>query len=320
MRRLSLGASLLVFAFALVPLAAAGGGLGPDAIFSRAKLVWRTQSEAPFVHLEMRERYVWRDRLHDNWWQVWYRGSDGALALRRTIVAEQENARLRGTPIRIDLRFHNGLAKADTLDTNADADAFPILDPQIAPDSAFGLAPARFVDSQWPGEQYTAPKVALVGTETASPTAAPTPTPIATAAPSPLQTPLRELVRVEAISHDYHIELAGTERLNDTDVYHLTLTPLRDPRVYRLRDLWIDSTTFATLQIALDGLFDGEPYDDARWLVTYIDLDGHRYIQQIRTDDQLRFGMDRFVSGLQFDFVQYDFPPDVPEMMFERYL
>ena len=294
--------------------ASSNAGISPDEIFSRAKSVWRAPMSAPFVQFSLRERYTWRGRTHDNWWQAAYRTRDRALALHRQIVAEQEEARLRGVPIALNLKFHSGFGRADSLDTNADADAFPILDPQIEPDASFGL-------------QRTGTTVALVGppTPSAQPSAAAnlvpeTPEPSSHAAPAPGATPLRVLVTVEAASRDYSIALAGTESFRGTDAYHLTLTPLRDPHVYRLRDLWVDASTFETLQLSVAGLFDGEPYRSARWIVSYVDVGGRPFIQQIRTEEQLRFGMDRYVSGLQYDFVQYSFPPALPDMTFERYL
>jgi hypothetical protein len=314
MRRQSFAALLAVATFPLAalqpPRAAFGDDLSADAIFARAKAAWRARDEPPFVHFNLRERYTWRDRIHDNWWQAYYRQRDDSLALRRTIVAAQEEARMRGTPIALDVHFHNGLARADSLETNADADAFPILDPQIAPNASFGLSPLG----------PRAPQPALGGAVTPSPAPLQTPSPVPSAVPLPQTTVLREVGRVEAVSRDYRIALAGIEQVGTARAYHLTLTPLRDPRVYRLRDVWVDTATFATLQLALDGLFEGEPYASARWIVTYVPIGGSRFIQQIRADGQLRFGMDRYVSGLEFDFVQYDFPADVPDVTFERYL
>jgi len=125
---------------------------------------------------------------------------------------------------------------------------------------------------------------------------------------------------VEAVARDYRIGLAGTERLRYGDAYHLTLEPLHDPRTYRLRDLWIATDGYATLQLTLAGLFEGKPYDDARWTVTYVPLAGRWYVQQIKTDDTLRFGLDRFVNGLEYDFVQYAFPVQIPAINFQRLL
>ncbi|MBC5803131.1 MAG: hypothetical protein GIX03_09105 [Candidatus Eremiobacteraeota bacterium] len=98
------------------------------------------------------------------------------------------------------------------------------------------------------------------------------------------------------------------------------LTPLRQPRLYRLRDLWVDTSDYATVKLDVDGLFQGKPYDDARWTVTYTELDGRPYVQQIKTDDTLRFGFDRYVSGLEYDFVQYDFPQAIAPLEFSHLL
>ncbi|MBD5635548.1 MAG: hypothetical protein IAI49_13815 [Candidatus Eremiobacteraeota bacterium] len=290
------------------PRRARADGLGPEAIFARAKDAWRARSEVPFVTFSLRERYLWRATTHDNWWHVAYRAADGGLALTRLIVPEDEAKRMRGVPISLNFRWHHGAGRADSLDTSSDADAFPILDPLIEPNAAFGLL-----------HREQKPVLALDGRSADA--AAPRPEPSPSASPAPAaDAPLRELAHVEAVSRDYAIAVAGTERIRGADAYHLTLTPLRLPNVNRLRDLWIDATTFETAQLAVHGLFDGKPYQDARWLVSYVELSGRGYVQQIRTEETLRFGLDRFVTGLAYDFVSYDFPSSLPPLAFERLL
>jgi len=280
-----------------------------DEIFARAKAAWRARAEVPFVQYDLRERYTWRATTHDNWWRVAYRSADGALALTRTIVAGDEAQRLRGSPIGLNLNWHHGSTRADSLDTNPGADAFPVLDPLIEPNSSFGLLRRE--------------RAAVLVASGPRPEASLPPAP----APPPSDGPrdaadgsLRELVRVEAVARDYAIVDAGLESIRGADAYHLTLTPLRAPDRNRLRDLWVDRTTSQTLQLAVHGLFDGKPYDDARWVVTYVDFNGRGYVQQIRTDDTLRFGIDRYVSELQYDFVGYEFPETLPPIVFERLL
>ncbi len=292
-----------------------------EAIFKRAKDVWRERREAPYVAYSLLERYSWRSRVHDNWWRGTFRSSDDALSLHRIVVPEQEAARMRGTAIGINLRWHSHGAHADSLDTNPDADAFPVLDPLVEPNASFGLLRHERV-AELAGPRSTvviasaAPATPVV---TASPTTGPEAS--ATAAPSSGGTkPLRQLARVEAVARDYRIALAGSERVHDVDAYHLVLTPLRDPHVYRLRDLWIGAADYATLRLAVEGLFAGRPYDAARWTVTYAYLDGRAYVQQIKTADTLRFGLDRYVDGLEYDFISYEFPPAVASFEFDRML
>jgi hypothetical protein len=111
-----------------------------DAIFASAKGVWRARNAPPFARYSLLERYTWRRRVHDNWWRAAYRDRDRKLSLVRIILPDQEAARMRGMSIGINYRIHNGAAHADSLETNADADAFPILDPLVDPDASFGLS------------------------------------------------------------------------------------------------------------------------------------------------------------------------------------
>ncbi len=289
-----------------------------DDIFARAKDAWRARQSVPFVEYGLLERYTWRNRTHDNWWHADYRVSDHALSLHRIIVAQDEQDRLRGTAFAIHLRTHWGAARAETLETNPNADAFPILDPLMNPDASFGLLRRD-------------PQGQLVGAVTLDPAAEPRalPSPSPSPTPSPqtrigpgvaTDAPLREIARVEAVARDYTIALAGIDRVRATDAYHLVLTPLRQPRRYRLRDLWVDTSDYATVKLDVDGIFQGKPYDDARWTVSYVNLDGRPYVQQIKTDDTLRFGMDRYVAGLEYDFVQYAFPQTIAPLEFTHLL
>ena len=314
-----LAVALVPLACAALATAAGAEAPSPETIFARAKDVWRARSEAPYVTYGLRERYVWRGRTHDNWWQAAYRDRDANVALHRVIVASDEAQRLRGAPIAINLHIHHGAAHADSFDTNPDADAFPILDPLIEPNASFGLlrreAKARLVGSATP-----LPGGAAV-VPTAEPSAPPSRQPAATPSPAPLVTdrPLRELAHVEAVARDYAIGLAGAETVRGEQTYHLTLAPLRDPYVYRLRDIWVDTSSYATVQLAVEGLFEGKPYDAARWIVDYVTFGGRAYVQQIHTDEPLRFGLDRVVTNLQYDFVSYEFPASVPDMTFAHF-
>ncbi len=237
-----------------------------------------------------------------------------------SIVSSSPNRnkqRLRGTALAIHFRTHWGGARADTLETNPNADAFPVLDPLVDPDASFGLL-------------HHDPKATLAGgvplgadapeARAAVPSASP-PSPVPSAlAGAATDAPLREIARVEAVARDYTIALAGIERVRSVDAYHLILTPLRRPHDYRLRDLWVDTTDYATVKLVVDGIFDGKPYDDARWTVDYVNFGGLPYVQQIKTDDTLRFGLDRYVSGLEYDFVQYEFPPTIAPLEFTQLL
>jgi hypothetical protein len=330
-RRLSAALCLLLLGVAPLPGATPDPNTpSADSIFASAKGVWRARSAPPFARYSLLERYTWRRRVHDNWWHVVYRDRDRRLALVRIILPDQEAARMRGTSVGINFRIHNGAAHADTLETNPDADAFPILDPIVDPDASFGLS-RREAQADLGGPRPYGVTMPSPDGSVASPSASPSLEP-ATPLPSALdlatttgagtasatEKPLRELARVEAVARDYRIALAGVERVRDEDAYHLTLVPVREPRTYRLRDLWVATNNYETLRLTVDGLFSGRPYDDARWTVSFVDFGGLAYVGQIRSEETLRFGVDRYVNGLEYDFVDYSFPTDMSPMEFER--
>ncbi|MGH7729260.1 MAG: hypothetical protein ACREM2_10810, partial [Vulcanimicrobiaceae bacterium] len=116
------------------------------------------------------------------------------------------------------------------------------------------------------------------------------------------------------------VSLAGIEALPAGPAYHLVLVPLRDPKIFRLRDLWIATQNDVTEQLAVQGLFSGKPYDGVRWTVRYVEVDERWYIGQIRTTDTLHFGLGRTVDGLEYDFVDYAFPATIPTADFARLL
>jgi hypothetical protein len=260
-----------------------------EKLFAKAKEWWRTRKELPYLEYGALIRYKYKGYVHDNWWQATFRSKDGALHLERLVVLEDEARRLRGFPITIF-----GIRIADT---NAQADAIRPEIPFIEPISNFGLL-----------NRYSS--AVIVSSE-------PTENPLLL--PEPSATPLREVGRVEVNTRDYDVRLVGEESLRYGPAQHLKLTPLHDPKFYRLRDLWIDNATGATVQMTVDGIYNGKPYDGIRWTVRYVPLGGHWYVQQLRGDN-LHFGLDINIEAMEIDFVDYHFPTEVPKQRFERLL
>ncbi|HMD02038.1 MAG TPA: hypothetical protein VKG44_03635 [Candidatus Baltobacteraceae bacterium] len=293
---------LTLLAFVLAPLLAAAPAPTPsppvdaraEAIFAKAKAAWtaRAAHEPPFVNYGALIRYAYHGHLFDNWWDAFYRNSDGALALHRLVDQEEEKRRLGGVPFSI--------FNYKVFDTNPEAEPIRLDDPQISPIDSFGL-------------------------QTRHGAATPEPNPAPSSAPSPsesplLEPPLRELVRVEAVARDYRITYVGTEKLATGLADHLVLVPLHEPKTYRLRDLWVDTLTSDTLRLRIQGLFAGKPYDGAAWTVSYVLVDGNLCAQQIKNDEPLHFGLDVVIPQIEFDFVDYHFPANIPNYEFEKLL
>jgi hypothetical protein len=107
------------------------------------------------------------------------------------------------------------------------------------------------------------------------------PDPHATATPSPAPTPeLHEIATVYARNRAYDVSLVGTDDIDGSPAYHLSLHPLREPHRYRLRDLWVDTTTYAPRKLIEALNFANGPGTNVPWSVTFKNRDGALYIDR----------------------------------------
>ncbi|MBC5800915.1 MAG: hypothetical protein GIX03_13760 [Candidatus Eremiobacteraeota bacterium] len=270
-----------------------------ERIFARARDAWRTPTGVPYLRYGALVRYLHNGHVFDNWWDAYYRSRDGALSLEQLHDIAEEKHRLGGVPFSIfGFTF---------FDTNPDAEPIRLDAPRIDPVSSFGILTRGVLGRSTPRASR------------ASPTPSVTPSSSATPAPQPSDA-FREIAHVEASTRDYQIDLAGTDRVVGVPALHLTLTPLRDPDTNRLRDLWVDPSTYRTVQLNVQGLLGAKPYDGVEWTVRYVVLGGHNYVQQIVADAPLHFGLDTSVPKFEFDFVDYHFPSEVPQFTFDHSL
>jgi hypothetical protein len=64
-------------------------------------------------------------------------------------------------------------------------------------------------------------------------------------APDPIQT----IATVTSTDRAYDISLADVETVEGRTCYHLVLRPLRDPALYPLRNLWVETGSFDVVQL-----------------------------------------------------------------------
>lgn len=100
---------------------------------------------------------------------------------------------------------------------------------------------------------------------------------------------LPEIANVEAIAHDYDIKLAGLEPIAGHTDYHLVLHPVRDPKRYRLRDIWIDDSTYFTDRLVSDGNFVSGPGPGVQWTVDFAEIGGAPYIARETASGSLSY-------------------------------
>jgi len=272
------------------PAASATAAPDPEGerLFLQTRRAWALDAEVPFLRYGALVRYLHGgNHVVDTWWDASYRSADGVLVLERIHDAEAENRRLKGFPFSI--------FGVKIFDTNADAEPIRVDAPRLPPTSNFGIsgrAPARAA------------------------------TPAPGTSPTPLPSPgdLREIGHVEANARNYAIAYVGDDVVGGTSARHIRLTPVRDPEINRLRDVWIDAATNRTLRLDVQGILNGKPYDGIRWTVRYVTLEGRSYVQQIVADEPLHFGLDTTIPKFEIDFVDYQFPASIPRQVFETTL
>jgi hypothetical protein len=253
-----------------------------DRIFAHARDAWQARAEAPFLMYGIRLRITKGSRQWDNWWEAFYRNSDQKFVTHRIALQQDEERRLKGVPLRLQAF---GLK---IFDTNPDAEPIVVEEPSIQASESFGILRAKaaagfgLVDS---GE---------------TPEATPT-----------------EIGRVQAVSRDYAVQLVNDDEGADDGLYHLKLTPQRDPQRLRLRELWVAKTDYVTSKLVVDGISDGEPYDRARWVASYTQVRGRVYLQQLKNEAPLHFGLTT-LQGMEIDFIDYHFPASIPHYEFVK--
>ena len=84
--------------------------------------------------------------------------------------------------------------------------------------------------------------------------------------------------RVLVLNRRYDVRLIERAPVDGTDAYHLGLTPLSNPQENRLRDLWVDASTFDVLQARIAGNFTDKPAATVPWLIRFRLIDGATYI------------------------------------------
>lgn len=89
---------------------------------------------------------------------------------------------------------------------------------------------------------------------------------------------LKTIALVVSSRRDYTITLDGIEPVHNHDDYHLSMKPLADPLRYRLRDVWIDTSTYATDKLRIGANFNDKATESIPWLVNLRQVGGVTYI------------------------------------------
>jgi hypothetical protein len=143
--------------------------------------------------------------------------------------------------------------------------------PRLAPNYSFGMAP--FVPAPTPTPFNSGALVDEIRNEFHDPNPR-------AATPTPQPSGLSEIATVVAHNRDYAITLLGTDVVDGHDCFHLGLQPERSPGVFRIRQAWIDETSFATWKLVNASNFRAGPGTSVAWTIHFADIAGAHYISE----------------------------------------
>ncbi len=92
------------------------------------------------------------------------------------------------------------------------------------------------------------------------------------------QSGLKTIATIEVVRRSYIITLKGIVPMDDHTDYDLLMQPVRDPGRYRLREVWVDTGTFATDGLITQGTFAAAGFSGVRWTVQFRQIAGAPYI------------------------------------------
>jgi hypothetical protein len=91
-------------------------------------------------------------------------------------------------------------------------------------------------------------------------------------------TTLPNIGRTGTVARTYDVTDLGDLAENGAALHHLGLRPLRDPRRYRLRELWLDAKTSLPVRAVVAGIGNRWPLDAIPWRVDFKQVEGGTYI------------------------------------------
>jgi hypothetical protein len=261
-------------ALALVATMPPGGSPSPAvappdayAIFARTRHYWETQTYPGFLQYTVVVTVVEHGRTKVERYESGYDGYDGTLVFDP--ISDYEKAH-PFFPHGINI----GAPSTAPGRPDPESDFFGV--PMLAPNYAFGIGVTALTPA--PQKPSDAELVREIRAEFHDPD------PRLSAAPSPKASPgLREIAIVVSKTQAYDISLLGTEQIDGTDAFHLAMRPLRDPGKYRLRELWVDTTTYAPRKLVEALNFVTGPGTMVPWTVTFAQIGGNTYVDQETT-------------------------------------
>lgn len=267
--------------------------LTPDAIFSRVRDVVSDRACPKRIEYEIVVSATVNMRLEQNHFRATYLADEDYLHVSSLSEEDRENPYVpHGTNVLIKpIVPLVGLSEALTEKINHDGPPVDLMGvPLLSPTFTFGLARSAVATDQ----------------------------PERNAEPSP--SGFRIIGSTESVARDYRVSLLDVEPYDRGHAYHLALSPERDPKKFRLRELWVDTESFALLKIVTAGNFNQGPSLGARWLTTFQTFDDCRLVDREIALDPLDYGRGRHYvdTTVSFDILRKPDAYAQPLLIFRR--
>lgn len=125
-------------------------------------------------------------------------------------------------------------------------------------------------------------------------------------------TGLPTIAIVSTTTRDYAVVLVDAPFLDGIATYHLKLTPLRKPRVNRLRELWVGANDYLPRKAVVAGNFTTRPLADVPWTISFTLFDGAPVIASEDADATLYLAHRRVVRDASIAFENLREPSGSP--------
>ena len=103
----------------------------------------------------------------------------------------------------------------------------------------------------------------------------------------------------------YDVRLIETLKDDRGVEYHLGLTPLRDPQKNRLRELWVDATTWLPEEAVVAGIGNRAPFDAVPWRIEFRQAHGATYVARETALADVDFGKAGLLRWLTVSFDEF---------------
>lgn len=284
----------------LLALLAAPAPAAPDPyfLFSQARRYWETQTYPPYLDYTVTVEVDYRGEHRVEHYASAFDATSGAIWVDP--ISDYELAH-PATGSGIGFNLSGGPQPAP------DQDFLGV--PMLSPTYTFTIGRFRPAAASHP--KTDAEIVAEVRAQFHDPDRRMKKTPHPTPAPSvPSVDGMHEIAAVVAYRRAYAITLVGDEAIDGRDCFHLHLEPMHADGRYRLRDLWLDKTTYATVRANTALNFVDGPGTRVPWTIDFGDVAGAHYIRTETSDAPVTYASHHYAQvRIRFDDVR---PRELP--------